>query len=112
LAEPIEPIAEVVSYESLITALRHRLAELDGTFESLDDLCGLCRGHTQSLLGATPRKFLGSMSFGVVLQALGLKLQLVEDTEQLKRVRHRLGSRCPDRHNGHHRLWRERILAP
>jgi hypothetical protein len=105
------PIAEVTSYEGLIAAIRRRMAQLDGTFESLDDLAGLTRGHSQKLLATTPRRFLGSITFGVILQALGLKLVLIADVEQLERVRHRLVSRHPDRNNGQHRLWRERVLS-
>jgi len=106
------PIAEITSYEGLLDAIRRRLVELDTTFERLDDVAGLARGYSQRILSLTsPSKCLGSMSFAVILQTLGLRLQLVEDAGQLQRVRHRLVSHHHHRHNGQHRLWCERVLA-
>jgi hypothetical protein len=54
---------------------------------------------------------LGSVSFGAVLGALGLKIAIIEDTEQLERIRHRLVGRDQGGNNGPHKLWRERVLS-
>src|ERR1700751_3189629 len=104
------PIAEITSYADLLVVLRRRMAQLDATFESLDDVSGLCPGYSAKCLSQNPIKSLGRISFGAILGALGLKIAIIEDTEQLERVRHRLVARDLRGNNGPHKLWRERVL--
>lgn len=80
------PIAEVTSYDTLIEALRRRKAMLGMTHAALDDLTGLQSGYVGKLLGPAGIKTLGPMSFDVILEALAVKLVLVEDVEAAKRM--------------------------
>jgi hypothetical protein len=105
------PIAEITSYADLLVALRRRMVQLDATFESLDDVSGLSHGYSAKLLSSNPVKCLGLVSFGAILGALGLKIVVVEDAEQLERVQHRLVGRDLRGTNGPHKLWRERVLS-
>jgi hypothetical protein len=106
------PIAEITSYEGLLDCLRRRMVELGATFERLDETAGFTRGYTQRILSMTsPSKCLGSLSFAVILQTLGLKLHVVEDAEQLARVRHRLISHHQHHPSGPHHAWCTRVLA-
>jgi hypothetical protein len=69
------------------------MVELNITFETLDCVGGLSPRYAQKLLGSTPTKRLGEVSLGCVLGALGLRLIVVEDPEQLARVKDRLTPR-------------------
>jgi hypothetical protein len=48
----------------------------------LDARAGLADGHAGKLLGPAQVKRLGMISLGLVLQALGVKLIMVEDTDE------------------------------
>jgi hypothetical protein len=66
----------------------------------LDDVTGLPSGYSGKLLSRRFRRTLGRVSLGVLLQALGVKLVVVEDPAALDRVRDRLTQR---KANGRHR---------
>jgi hypothetical protein len=99
-ARPIQPLAEVVSYDDLIAALRARKDELDISFLELDFIGGLTSGHSSKLLAPVRpyMKCLGPVSLGLILGALGLRLLVVEDPEALARVRGRYVKRYVSRH--------------
>lgn len=79
-------IAEVGSYDELIDALRMVMVERRLTVSTLDYLTGLQSGYSGKLLGLGQVKRLGPISMGLVLQALGVKLLVVEDTATLKKM--------------------------
>jgi hypothetical protein len=83
-------LAEVRDYDGLLEALRARRDALDISHECIDAVSGVQSGYTSKLLCKPPIKGLGRMSLGALLGALGLKLLVVEDVEQLERVRPRL----------------------
>jgi hypothetical protein len=68
--------------------------------DTLDEVCGFCDRYSSKLLGLHPNRILGRISFAALLGGLAVKLILVHDPEQLRRVRARLE---PRKHNGKHR---------
>jgi len=83
-------LATVRTYDDLIAALRSRVDELQITREGLDFISGLQSGYSAKLLSKNPIRCLGRVSFGAVLQSLGLAIVLVEDAEAFAQMRHRL----------------------
>jgi hypothetical protein len=71
----------------MIGALRARMAELGVTNETIGAIAGLAGGYVGKLLAPSRIKKLGVMSFGVMLQSLGLKLLVVEDAEKTATMR-------------------------
>ena len=59
-------------------AIRGRIAELDVSCEWLDARTGLQSGYSGKLMGPAGAKNLGPLSFGLMLQALGVSLVMVE----------------------------------
>jgi len=82
MSAPSEPrvIASVASYSDLHSALRARAEELKVTRLSLDAVSGLQSGCAGKVLAPTPVRGLGRVSLGPMLQVLGLRLAVVEDT--------------------------------
>lgn len=80
-------IAVVASYDELIDAIRTRKAELGLSDATVDSISGLAAGHTGKLLGPAQVKTLGKVSMGLLLQALGLVLVVVEDPAQTEKMR-------------------------
>lgn len=81
--------APIRDYSGLVQAIRDRREVLNVTNETLDGIAGLTSGYTSKLLAPTPIKNLGPMSFGSLLGALGMALIVVEDQEQIERVKTR-----------------------
>lgn len=79
-------IATVNDYDGLIAALRDRAAAIGYTNDTLDAVTGLPAGYIGKLLGPGLVKKLGPLSFGVLMQALGLRVVLVEDPETMAKV--------------------------
>src|SRR5262245_36425277 len=86
-------LGEARDYRELIEVLRARVTELDTTMESVDDLAGLPTRYCSKLLAPAAIKGLGKVSMGAILGALCTKLLLVEDSEALARIGHRLTPR-------------------
>jgi hypothetical protein len=82
--------ALIRDYDALVEALRSRINQLNVSLETVDAIGGLPARYTGKLLMARPIKHLGRISLGCILGALGAALVLVEDPEQLDRVRGRL----------------------
>jgi hypothetical protein len=78
------------SYDDLVGIIRHRLAELDTTCEAASALAGLTETHFSKLVCPARARVLGSMSFTVVLQTLGIRLIAVTDDEEYAPLRERL----------------------
>jgi hypothetical protein len=73
----------------LLDALRARREELQLTCERLDDIAGFPGGYSAKLLAKNPIKNLGWLSFGLALDSMGVALVMVENPEQIKRVKSR-----------------------
>ena len=84
-------VGEAREYDELVAALRTRIAELQTTHASVDDISGLQSGYTGKLLGPAAVRGFGRTSLGPILGALGLKILVAEDetgariTSRLKR---------------------------
>ena len=85
--------AAIRSYEDLIQVVRARAFELETTRLQIDDVAGLTAGHSSSCFQRNIFATSASMSFGLVLQALGIMLIAVEDPEAMARIRGRYGRR-------------------
>ena len=92
MAAPVKR-TEIRNYQELHLALRERAEQLGVSRLTIDDVSGLPSGYSAKLLAPVPIKRLGPLSFGLMLQALGLKLVVVEDREALARVKSRLTPR-------------------
>jgi hypothetical protein len=86
-------LALIRDYDALHRALKNRIAEFGTTMETIDGVAGFPARYTSKLLAPSKMKILGLISLGPILGAAGCCLILVEDPEQLARVRHRLTPR-------------------
>ena len=77
------------SYDDLIVVARARMAELQITFETLDDCSGVQSGYAAKLLALSKIKTLGPMSFCAIMGALGIQLIAIEDAEAIARMKAR-----------------------
>lgn len=89
MTEPIRSMA------GLVDALRQRRDELDISHETIDAIAGLQSGYASKLLAPRAPRNIGYMSLGDIMGALGVGLQVVEDDEQVQRVRGRWQKRKP-----------------
>ncbi len=84
-------LAECSDYEGLIHALRARVKERRIVLGALDDVTGLPDRYSSKVLSPTPtagrrnQRALSLHSLGPILQALGVKLHLVEDPDAVRR---------------------------
>jgi hypothetical protein len=83
-------IADVSSYEQMLTALRARVTELQVNGERFDEYAGLPRGYLSKLVGAKPTRRIGMCSWQAVLSGLALRCLFVADEEAERRLRERL----------------------
>jgi hypothetical protein len=79
----------ITDYESLIAAVRARIAEIGISYSTLDFLAGTQVGYSAKILGPTPSKSFGPVSLGCILGALGVRLVLKPDPEAEARMRPR-----------------------
>jgi hypothetical protein len=75
--------------EDLAAALRAKREDIDVACETIDEIAGLTHGHVARITAPIPTKGLGSKSLPAVLGALGVALMLVDDPDQIVRVRGR-----------------------
>jgi hypothetical protein len=87
----LRQLAVVTEYGQLVAALRARAEELNVSNLLLDEIGGTQTGYCSKILIGI--KTLGRISLGCILGALAIKLIVVEDTEQLDRIRSRLVAR-------------------
>jgi hypothetical protein len=90
---PARVLANVCSYEEMLTALRARVTELQISGERFDEYAGLPRGYLSKLVGVNPVRKLGMTSFAPVLAGLGLRLLVIEDPDATDRLKNSLPPR-------------------
>ena len=73
-------------YADVISRLRGRTVEIQISRDGIDHLGGLSDRHASKLLCPRPTKILGPISQGPVLEVLGVKLMIVEDTAATERT--------------------------
>jgi hypothetical protein len=83
-------LGEVWSYEDLHRIMRARASELNLSRESIDAIAGLQDGYAAKLLSPRPIKKLGPLSIPLVLPALGLKLIVIVDEQQTRKIQARI----------------------
>lgn len=71
---------------SMLDALRTRIAELQLSYESVDDLAGLADRYCCKLMTQPPMRQLGRISYWVLPQALGLRIVLEPDPDLCRRM--------------------------
>jgi hypothetical protein len=69
----------VRTYDELIDVIRERKVELGMADKVLEEVAGLADGHVGKLLADARVKVLGPMSFGAMIQGLGLMVIVAED---------------------------------
>lgn len=85
----MESLGIIRNYDDLHAALRARVEHLNISRTTLDELAGLTPYYSAKLLSPKQLKRIGAISLGPLLGALGLALVVVEDDEQMKRMRAR-----------------------
>jgi hypothetical protein len=81
------PQIVVRNYSELVDALaRWKNEVLSISNEQLEHIAGFTRGHADKMLGPTRQKGIGQNSFDLLLGALGVRLRLEIDPEQMERV--------------------------
>ncbi len=89
----------------LLGVIRDRVAELGVTHETLDAASGLQSGYSSKLLCHPPMRRISPFFMFIVLEALGLEMQITESPEAMERMQSRLTKRVkpPMRALGAHR---------
>jgi hypothetical protein len=77
--------AELSDHEGLRDALRQRVEQLNVSRTCLDEITGLPSGYVSKILAPYGRKRIGGLSLGLIVQAAGLKMVLVDDPAARKR---------------------------
>lgn len=97
-------LGTAIDYDTLQAVMRRVADERGISRESLDELAGCPKGYAGKVLAAAPMKRLGPLTFGPLLQALGLKLLVVDDAEALARYTARAAERDARQVRSSHRL--------
>jgi hypothetical protein len=103
-----QPLAIVRTTDDLREVFRRRVAELNISLDTLDEIAGLPTRYSSKVLGLQPTRRFGQISFEALLGALGLMLIAIEDAEAMARVRRRLEAAPLQRHD--HTGWRVACL--
>ena len=90
MADPPRVISVASDYAAFLQAIRDRVAELNITHQTLDQISGLQEGYSSKLLCDPPIRRTGPLVLFILLQALGMKLGLLEDREALEAISTRL----------------------
>lgn len=72
-------IAVMRDGNDLVSAFRRRIAALDISHETLDDISGVAPGYTSKVLANPPIRGFGPMSFWSIAGGLGVTLALIDD---------------------------------
>ena len=83
----------VNDYMGLIAVLRARIDELKVCYEEVDRVAGLPSRYYSKILGPKGGRSLGKVSFGPLLQTLGLELVVQENLQDYERIRSRMETR-------------------
>ena len=78
----------VTGMPELVDVMRRRREALGISFETLDQIAGVDDRYAAKVLSPKPLRGLGYMSMGPLLGAMGLALVVIENPEQIARVRH------------------------
>jgi hypothetical protein len=79
-----EPFAVVSDHNQWLAAIRRRIADLNLSYETVNDLAGLQGNYLSKIIGDPPQK---TRTMFLVAQALGLDTQLVENQELIEKLK-------------------------
>jgi hypothetical protein len=85
-------IGEVRSYDQFTQVLRAWVTA-NTTYECINDIAGFPGNYLSKMISATPVRSFSRMSLGSTLAAMGLKLLVAVDVEQLDKMRPRFTPR-------------------
>jgi hypothetical protein len=78
--------AEFHDYAGMRDALRQRVEQLNVSRSCLDNVAGLASGYAGKILAPYSSKKIGGMSLGLLVQAAGLKMALVDNPDPPNRA--------------------------
>jgi hypothetical protein len=107
-----QPLAIVRTTDDLREVFRRRVAELNISLDTLDEIAGLPTRYSAKVFGLQRSKNFGQMSLEALLGALGLMLVVVEDAEALARVQSRLAPLQRHDHTGWRAALNEQPVLP
>src|SRR6516165_4324542 len=84
------PIAEFVSYDEMLTAVRSRIQTLQIQGERFEHFAGLPTGYLSKLVGARPIRRIAMTSMGPLFSALGIYCVMFEDPVATARLKNRV----------------------
>ncbi len=87
------PELVVRSFADLADAFRAVQGHLKISNECLEQVCGMCPGFIDKLLGPSREKRIGPTSFDLLLGGLGLELVVRPDPKQMQKITTRLEHR-------------------
>jgi hypothetical protein len=82
-------IGEIKDYDSFTACLRRWIKQVGTTYADIDAIAGLPSNYLSKLISTTPVRSFSRMSLGSTLQAMGLKLLVAIDHEQLEAMKPR-----------------------
>lgn len=97
-------LREATDYDTLQAVMRRVADERGISRESLDELAGTPKGYAGKVLSENPIRRLGPATMGALLQALGLKLLVVDDPEAIAKYTARAEARDARQVRSGHRL--------
>jgi hypothetical protein len=81
------PVRYVAHYGEILQAIREHIAELDITFESVDEIAGFPARYTSKLLCTPPIKTMSVHTMFALLGAIGLRIAPAADSAALEKLR-------------------------
>ncbi len=93
MLQGFRPLAVARNFDDIRKIFRARCDELNVGRATIDKVGGLADGATSKLLAPVRDQEMGRISFPAMLGALGLAVVVVEDTEAIGKLRHRLAPR-------------------
>jgi hypothetical protein len=89
LSAPRVPIATVSDHNQLLEAIRRRIEALKLNHETVEYLAGLQSGYLSKIIANPPPKRVGPFTYFLILQALGLDMEFVENPQTMERLKSR-----------------------
>lgn len=89
-APPVSPVYATASdHNALLAAIRRRIDELELPHQVVEHLAGLQNGYLTKVIANPPPKRASPFTLFLIVQALGLDMQLVENPQVMERLRPR-----------------------
>jgi hypothetical protein len=86
-------LGEFIDYDTMLAAVRARVAEVGVNTERFEEFAGLPKGYLSKLIGVNPTRRIAMTSMGPLFGALGMRGKFVEDRAATERLKHRVPRR-------------------